>query len=84
MMWSKARLFGDTGTAEQILAAGSPAKAKALGRQVKRFDDAVWQRERFGIVVAGSIAKFSQHEDLKTYRAHAGARAARARCKGCA
>jgi ribA/ribD-fused uncharacterized protein len=67
MMWSKAMLFGDEATAERILAAPQPGGAKALGRQVRDFDDAVWDRERFGVVVAGSVAKFSQHPDLGTY-----------------
>jgi ribA/ribD-fused uncharacterized protein len=67
MMWSKAMLFGDTEAAEKILAAPDPGRAKALGRQVGSFDEQVWARERFGIVVAGSTAKFSQHDDLKNY-----------------
>ena len=67
MMWSKAMLFGDEQTASQILAAGNPGEAKTLGRQVKRFDNKVWERERFGIVVTGSVAKFSQHQDLQIF-----------------
>ncbi|HEX6681728.1 MAG TPA: NADAR family protein [Candidatus Limnocylindrales bacterium] len=67
MMWSKAMLFGDEATAARILAARSPGEAKALGRNVNPFDETVWERERFGIVVAGSVAKFSQHADLKDF-----------------
>ncbi len=67
MMWSKAILFGDKATADQILRAGHPSEAKNLGREVKRFDAEVWERERFAIVVAGSIAKFRQHQDLQAF-----------------
>lgn len=67
MMWSKAMLFGDEAAAAEILGAEHPSTAKALGRKVKQFDEAVWERERFGIVVAGSIAKFSQHADLRAF-----------------
>lgn len=67
MMWSKAMLFGDETAAARILDAKHPSEAKALGRQVERFDEAAWERARFGIVVAGSIAKFSQHGDLRAF-----------------
>lgn len=67
MMWSKAMLFGDEATAARVLAAEHPGEAKNLGREVRRFDENVWQRERFGIVVAGSIAKFEQHQDLQSF-----------------
>jgi ribA/ribD-fused uncharacterized protein len=64
MMHGKARLFDDAETAQKILAADHPREHKALGRKVKRFDDAVWKREREAIVLAGSRAKFTQNADL--------------------
>jgi len=64
MMAEKARLFGDTAIRGQILAARTPAEAKALGRKVANFDGALWERERFAIVVAANAAKFDQHPDL--------------------
>ena len=67
MMWSKAMLFGDQACAAEILEVDHPNLAKTLGRRVSPFDAATWERERSGIVVAGSIAKFSQHADLKAY-----------------
>jgi len=67
MMAEKARLFDDEAIRQQILMANTPAEAKALGRKVQGFDDEVWNRERFGIVVRGNVAKFSQHDDLKQY-----------------
>ena len=67
MMWSKAVLFGDTATAGRILVARHPGDVKKLGREVRGFDETVWKRERFGIVVAGSVAKFGQRDDLREY-----------------
>ncbi|WP_280840506.1 NADAR family protein [Micromonospora sp. A200] len=67
MMWQKAALFGDEEAGERILAAGHPHRAKALGRQVRGFDQAVWEARRYDIVVAGSVAKFGQHDDLRAY-----------------
>ncbi len=67
MMWSKARLFGDEAVAGQILAAGSPALAKKLGRAVRGFDAGVWTAHRFEIVVRASLAKFSQNAACQAY-----------------
>ncbi|MFG1623803.1 NADAR family protein [Kribbella sp. NPDC049227] len=67
MMAGKARLFGDDETLAKILAAPSPGAAKALGREIRGFDENVWTAQRFGIVVAGSVAKFGQDPELRTY-----------------
>jgi ribA/ribD-fused uncharacterized protein len=67
MMWRKAVLFGDQEAAGKILAAGHPKAAKGLGARVRGFDEATWQRERFGIVVSGSVAKFGQDERLRAF-----------------
>ncbi|MBQ1043624.1 NADAR family protein [Micromonospora sp. C32] len=67
MMWHKATLFGDHAVAERVLAAGHPHRAKALGRQVRDFDEATWTARRYEIVVAGSVAKFGQHETLRRF-----------------
>lgn len=67
MMAEKARLFGDVAIRSQILAACTPAEAKALGRKVANFDGALWERERFGIVVAANAAKFGQHPELREF-----------------
>ncbi len=67
MMAEKARLFGDEATRAQILAAGDPAAAKALGRKVAGFDEARWVERRSEIVLQGSRAKFSQHPELLAF-----------------
>ncbi|NEC69053.1 NADAR family protein [Streptomyces sp. SID9727] len=67
MMAGKARLFGDAEAAERAVAAKSPAEAKKTGRLVRGFDDAVWERERYGLVVAGSVHKFGQDAELAAF-----------------
>jgi ribA/ribD-fused uncharacterized protein len=67
MMAQKALLFGNEEIYQQILAAKSPAAAKALGRQVRNFDEAVWNANRSAIVVRGNLEKFQQHSDLQDF-----------------
>jgi ribA/ribD-fused uncharacterized protein len=65
MMYHKAILFSDIEIAEQILLAKDPKQVKALGRQVRDFDDKVWKMERVGIVMEGNRLKFAQNETLR-------------------
>lgn len=67
MMERKARLFGDADVAARILAARHPGAAKALGRQVRGFDEAAWNAHRYAIVVAANTAKFGQHPALREF-----------------
>jgi len=67
MMAAKARLFGDADAAQRVLAAKHPKQAKAIGREVHGFDEAIWLRERFALVVAGNEAKFRQHPALAEF-----------------
>ncbi|KAI0436248.1 DUF1768-domain-containing protein [Xylaria telfairii] len=59
MMHQKALLFADAEAAASILEATSPRDVKALGRAVRGFDQAVWERERERIVREGSWCKFT-------------------------
>jgi ribA/ribD-fused uncharacterized protein len=67
MMAGKARLFGDESIGRRILTASSPGAVKALGREIRGFDEEVWQAHRFDIVVSANRAKFDQHPDLRAY-----------------
>jgi ribA/ribD-fused uncharacterized protein len=64
MMAGKARLFGDAEVEAQILKAKTPKQHKALGRKVRGFDAALWERERERIVYEGNHAKFTQDAGL--------------------
>jgi ribA/ribD-fused uncharacterized protein len=75
MMAAKALLFGDAETAERIRAAVHPGAAKALGRQVRGFDEQLWAERRFDIVVTGNTAKFGQQPELREFLLGTGSRA---------
>ncbi|MGG4607207.1 NADAR family protein [Providencia sp. Me31A] len=67
MMAEKAHLFGDIETREKIIHAPNPGAAKAFGREVRGFNQEIWDANRFAIVVAANMAKFSQNEVLKQF-----------------
>ncbi len=74
MMAQKAKLFNDEDIFQQIVNSTHPNKAKQLGRKVANFDDNVWKKHRFDIVVAGNMAKFEQDKRLKQYLLNTGKR----------
>ncbi|MDR2225988.1 MAG: NADAR family protein [Providencia sp.] len=67
MMEKKARLFGDFEILDKIIHAPNPGAAKAFGREVRGFKQDIWDDNRFEIVVAANMAKFSQNESLKAF-----------------
>ena len=67
MMAQKAKLFADEGIFQRILQTDNPGNIKALGRQVQHYQDDVWTKHRYEIVVKGNLAKFSQNEHLKQF-----------------
>jgi ribA/ribD-fused uncharacterized protein len=67
MMAEKARLFGDEEVRAQILKAEGPKIAKQIGRQVRNFNESVWEEARSQIVVEGNYAKFSQNRELGVF-----------------
>ncbi len=74
MMAEKARLFGDEDAAARILAAKKPAQVKQIGREVRGFDETIWNDARFDIVVRGNVAKFGQHPGLRDFLLNTGER----------
>ncbi len=64
-MAGKARLFGDEDALERILVAPDPKSAKAIGREVRGFDDKTWKANCRQIVTEGNVYKFSQNEELR-------------------
>jgi ribA/ribD-fused uncharacterized protein len=66
MMASKARTFtGNDNILAEILQNNDPAKIKGLGRKVQNYDEQIWSRVRYEVVVKGNYAKFSQNDNLK-------------------
>ena len=74
MMAEKAALFGDQEIRQQILDAPTPATTKSLGRKVRGFDEALWQQNRYAIVVRANQAKFAQNPAIGRYLAGTGSR----------
>ncbi|MET7516215.1 NADAR family protein [Streptomyces sp. NPDC005480] len=74
MMAAKARLFGDAEAERRAVGAAHPSQAKKAGRLVRGFDEDIWARERFGIVVEGSVHKFAAHADLREFLLGTGGR----------
>ena len=64
MMYSKAVLFEDYKTANKILNNNNPGAIKALGREVRNFNQAVWDANKEGIMYDGLYCKFSQNYEL--------------------
>lgn len=65
MMYQKASLFKDEAAMHNILNCKSPAEAKSLGRQVRGYDEEVWNRARVGVVIRGNISKFEWNPDMR-------------------
>ena len=65
MMHQKALVFQDKEIAQKILETSNVGKIKKLGREVKRYDDIVWNGMRQVIVYQGLLEKFRQNEELK-------------------
>ncbi len=73
MMAEKAKLFGDEETLAKIMATSSPKKQQDLGREVKNFNEDVWNEHARAIVFAGNLVKFTQNpEHLKVLLATEG------------
>ncbi|MFJ5676975.1 NADAR family protein [Streptomyces sp. NPDC093097] len=74
MMAGKARLFDDAAAERRALAAVHPQQAKDAGRTVRGFDEEVWRRHRFALVVEGSRHKFGRHPQLRAFLLGTGSR----------
>lgn len=65
MMAEKAKLFGDVNAYKLIMKTNSPREQKRLGRLVCNFNEKVWKKNRYNIVLNGNRGKFSQNEGLR-------------------
>ena len=67
MMAKKAQLFKDIEIYNKIMNSRYPKEIKALGRKIRNFDEDIWNKEKYSIVLNGNYAKFSQNEDLMKF-----------------
>lgn len=73
MMYNKAKLF-DKSFCDPILKCNDPKEIKKMGKQIKNFDQVVWDEHKYKIVVRGNYLKFAQDEQLKSVLISAGDR----------
>jgi ribA/ribD-fused uncharacterized protein len=67
MMAEKARLFSDQERLELIMNSNDPKKIKEIGRNIKFFDESVWDHRKYDAVFEGNLLKFKQNEELKSF-----------------
>lgn len=67
MMAEKARLFKDEEILKEILQSKHPKQIKELGRKVRNFDEEVWKKKRYSIILNGNYAKFLQNEGQRQF-----------------
>lgn len=65
MMYQKALQFNDFIARNRILKTNDVAEIKQIGREVKNYNERIWNGKRQLIVYQGLISKFSQNETLK-------------------
>ena len=67
MVAEKARLFKDHRAVKLIMSSSDPSTHKRVGRGVRNFDIAVWDREKQNAVLSGNYAKFTQNPTMKLH-----------------
>ena len=67
MMAFKAQLFDDEEIRWEILKCNDPKLCRDLGRRVRGFDQTVWDKFKYSIVLNGNWRKFSQNQDLREF-----------------
>ena len=66
-MAEKARLFQDHRAEELIMSSPDPRVHKRIGRGMRNFETAIWDRFRENAILAGNFAKFSQNPIMKQH-----------------
>lgn len=64
-MYLKAKTFKDWDTMKEILDCSTPREAKALGRRVKNYDDAIWDSERDKCMLTTIMTKYVQCDEFR-------------------
>ena len=66
-MAEKGRLFQNRRAEDLIMTSPDPSAHKRIGRGVRNFDNAIWDRVREDAVLAGNFAKFSHNPTMKQH-----------------
>lgn len=65
MMTQKAILMKDSESAKVILEEKNPAMHQKLGRKIKNFDQKLWDKNKYTIVLTGNLARFTQSQKCR-------------------
>ncbi len=63
--YNKAIKFGDTHMANRVLSIDNPIIIKEYGKKILNFNQEIWNKIAFKIILQGCFAKFSQNNELK-------------------
>lgn len=63
-MAEKARIFEDEEIRKQIFTETDPKTIKQLGRKIKNFNQEIWDKCKYSIILNGNYAKFLQNKEL--------------------
>ena len=64
MMAEKARTFKDNEMCDKIMQSSSPKEIRAMGRQVRNFDESRWATVSKNKVIYGNFQKFGQQTNV--------------------
>ncbi len=67
MMAQKAGIFGDKEIEMKIMNSSTPKEIKALGRKVKNFDQKIWDKVKYSVVLNGNYYKFTQNKEMRDF-----------------
>lgn len=74
MMQNKALLMQDGESARKIMNETSATMIKQYGREIKNFDQELWDSVKFQLVVEGNYWKFCQSKEMQDYLSSTGDR----------
>ena len=66
-MAERARLFKEHRAVELIMSSADPSTYKRIGRGVRNFDSAVWDKGKQTAVLVGTNAKYTQNPAVKNH-----------------
>lgn len=73
MMWNKAKMF-DESFCEIIMKETSQKNIQLLGREIKNFDERLWNDHKYQIVFNGNLLKYEHNEKYRKLLIEAGDR----------
>lgn len=72
MMAEKAHLFNDKEILLKIMESKDPKEMKALGKKVRNFNQELWDKAKYAIVLNANYFKFSQNKAMRDFLLNTG------------